>query len=129
MIKVTLESNLSPTLLRGVRDAVERTMEAAAPQMVAQARAQWTGWKYEGRPSDAPRDVSQKAWLARMEDGVLVLSNDARDYRYGRAYVTHVRRRKGAEEEWRVLQRNLEESALPALTDALGAAVEEAWNG
>lgn len=73
--------------------AVMRRHEAI---IVNKIQTKWVGWKYKGRPPGAPRNVSQKEWKATSEvegsSRLLVVRNNARDFRRGKPYVVFVHR-------------------------------------
>ena len=102
--------------------------QKAAQKMMVDARDSWRGWKYEGRPASAPRQVSQRAWTSQLqitEDvRTITMINEARDWRTNKkAYSRYVKRRKGEVEEWTVVRDILIARNLPKLIDDLIEAV------
>lgn len=90
--------------------------------------AGWKGWKYDGRPKSAKRNVSLRAWRSTIQTtegaAVLRIFNEARDYRTGkRAYVTHVHRAGSAEIEWVKDWKEARASLLPPMIVDLRAEV------
>ena len=102
--------------------------QKAAQEMMVDARDMWRGWKYEGRPASAPRQVSQRAWTSELQitEGVrtITMINEARDWRTKKkVYSRYVKRRKGEVEEWTVVRDILIARNLPKLIDDLTEAV------
>lgn len=99
-------------------------------RILAKIRERWTGWKYADRPPGAPRHVSRRAWVGRIEStnpARLVITNEARDYRTGtRAYVRYVHRSGTPKLEVRVVQADLNLRYYPAMKRDLIAAIRAA---
>jgi hypothetical protein len=108
-------------------DVERKVLTRYRGRMLAFLRGEWTGWKYQGRPVDAPRNVSFKAWKARVivntPSPELHIENAARSWDTGDDYVAYVRRRKGAEVEWLRLGREMETRFVSAMTSDLLAEV------
>lgn len=104
----------------------------AGLQMLEDTKAVWIGWKYQGRPPGAKRQVSRAAWKQELQitEGVrqIILINKARDWRTGRkSYVSHVARSKGATPEYLEVLQILKTVNLPQLTRDLILAVRETF--
>lgn len=95
-----------------VTDAERKVLTRYRGRILQFVKGAWTGWRYEGRPASAPRNVSMQAWRGRVVVNVappeLLIENEARSWNNGADYVAYVRRRKGEEEEWRKIGRRLE---------------------
>ena len=95
--------------------------------------ARWTDWAYEGRPKDAPVNVSRKAWTRKVttteSKATLTISNEARDWRTGtKAYVAYVHRAGKREIEVDVIAAEMEATYYPALVTELTAVVRATLN-
>lgn len=88
-----------------VTDAERKVMTRYRNRILAFIKRSWTGWKYVGRPVNAPRNVSMQAWRGAVvvaRGGVaLEITNEARSWDTGESYVAYIARRKGAVPEYR----------------------------
>jgi len=115
-------SNIQRRLTRDER-RIWRTLASALKSFYAR---EWTGWRYQGRPPDAPRNVSQAAWkvkIATTEAATVTVTNEARSYDSGRSYVSDVRRSGSNTPEALVLQDRIEAEILPPFIEDLATAI------
>lgn len=104
---------------------VWRTFASALKAFYAR---EWTGWRYQGRPPNAPRNVSQAAWkvkIATTEAAALSVTNAARSYDSGQSYVANVHRSGSNTPEAVVLQERIESELLPPFLDDLANAIAQ----
>lgn len=92
---------------------------------------EWVGWKYDGRPPGAPRNVSQQAWRTNVDStdrgAALIVRNEARDWRTrSREYVSYVHRAGTTTPEWEVMKARVDREIVPDLVVDLSAAVAAA---
>lgn len=110
-------------------DVERKVLTRYRGRMLSFLRGEWTGWKYQGRPANAPRNVSFKAWKAKVIVNTpapeLHIENAARSWDTGQDYVAYVRRRKGAEVEWVRLGRELDAKFTAAMVDDLLTEVQK----
>ena len=114
--------NIQRRLTRDER-RVWRTLASTLKSLYAR---EWTGWRYQGRPSDAPRNVSQAAWkvkIATTEAATLTVTNDARSYNNGQSYVANVHRAGSNTPEALVLQERIEAEILPPFLEDLATVI------
>jgi hypothetical protein len=93
-------------------------------------RDDWVGWKYKGRPDDAPRLVSWDAWASRIETtegrARLFLFNRARDWKTKtRAYAAYVHRVDDKTPEWERVFDDIVDNVVPSLIRDLTAEIEK----
>ena len=132
MARVDVTTNFPVPVEHGKRmnDAARRVMQVYGKKYVADWKSRWVGWEYRGRAAKWPRNVSRKAWRAkviRVETGVaLVIQNDARDFRTGKKpYAALVHRAGNDRPEWEVIrekQQSLDDELVRVLTDAIVSA-------
>jgi hypothetical protein len=126
---VQVTTTMPPDVTGTVTAAEFRVLSQYRDVILRAFREAWTGWKYAGRPPDAPRLVSFDAWTATVDTQghrpVLVISNNARGYASGRDYVAQVRRKKGARPEWELVFEDVERSLVPKLAAELAKAIGE----
>lgn len=112
-----------------LRDAELTVLYAWEGKIRAAFRDPWIGWKYRGRPPDAPRLVSHDAWGSRVDASgdrpTIEIINTARTDA-GDFYATRVVRRRGATPEWEVIAEKVEQDLLPQLTADLATAFADA---
>lgn len=95
MIRLSITTTLpsADEVMRRLRSEARVHLDRVAQDVEAEIKAAWTGWKYEGRPKGAPQGTSQAAWQVRVDDDLrLGITNEARDWRYGRPYAKYVHR-------------------------------------
>ena len=97
--RLPLSSALSARLDARARELVGEVAEKVAEKY----RAVWTGWKYEGRPPSAPRDVSRPGWVAVQDTSGASASviNRTGDYRSHKSYVLAVHRKGETTPAWK----------------------------
>jgi hypothetical protein len=104
---------------RRLTDSERKVFSVYARKYVEFFRNEWTGWKYDGRPPDAPRNVSLSAWKSRIQTtegrAVMTIVNEAKDYRYGRDYVAMIHRAGQKAIEWKIVAANADIALLPSL--------------
>lgn len=133
-ITVTTTFDVSGLINRRLNDAERAVFNKHRRGIVAFIRAAWTGWRYEGRPPTAPRNVSQTAWTSTVEtteaDAVaLVIRNEARDYRTSsKDYVAYVHRSGSSVPEAEVLFDTLRTDYVPRLVTDLTAEIQQGLN-
>jgi hypothetical protein len=91
-------------------------------------KSRWIGWDYADRPEDAPRNVSLKAWKARIETtegkAVLIIVNEALDWRKKqRTYAAYVHRAGDSTTEVDHIAADLQANTIPLMVADLTAAV------
>ena len=128
-VQVVSTIDLSGMISRRLNDAERKVFNRHRRKVMAFIQAQWSGWKYTGRPDNAPRNVSQSAWRSTVEtteaDAVaLVITNEARDYRgKGKDYVSYVHRSGSSEPEVQVVFAELSTETIPAIARDLAEEV------
>ncbi len=109
-VEVTTTVDLVSDLRRRLTDTERKVFTRHRATIERFVLDEWVGWRYEGRPPEAPRNVSQSAWRTRVEtteaqNVSLVLWNRARSWASGRPYVAYVHRSGTDVREWtRVLE-------------------------
>ena len=126
-VEVTSTVDLTSQINRRLVEAERRVWDSFRVQIVNYIKNQWVGWKYEGRPPGAPRNVSRTRWSSRIETteaaATMIIFNQARSWNSGRPYVAYVKRSKGSPEEWAVLFDAVKVQYLPPMREALLAEV------
>lgn len=131
MIRVDLTTTF-PTvddIMARFRSGVRADLTILASETEAEIKARWVGWKYEGRPKTAPRNVSQEAWMVEVGDDLaLRIRNEARDYRYRRSYVKYVHRagRRPQETAWGDIAADIEPKTIERIRDIMARGIQEA---
>ena len=112
-------------------DIERKVLTRARPKVLTFIKTGWTGWKYVGRPADK-LNISFKAWKAKVVVNTpspeLHITNEARGYRSGNAYVAYIRRSKGAELEWEKVYRQIAADFAPVIAADLLAEVSRNLN-
>jgi len=128
-IEITTTLPVAHEARERVNDALLVVMADFAKRYKRDWQDRWTGWAYKGRKKSAPRLVSHDAWQSTAtptETGaVLVIKNEARDWRKGtKDYVQHVHRAGSEIVEWLVVREmqsesgDIDEQLVEALTAA-----------
>jgi len=120
-----------PELEGRLSDAQARVMQEHRQKMVRAIRNDmWTGWKYANNPPEPGR--SRRAWKGYEETTAdtlsIIIENRARSYYGERAYSAYVKRRKGAEPEYLIVQENLLQSFLSPLIDEMQSTIGDELN-
>jgi hypothetical protein len=129
-IKTTSTLDLSG-LGRAITAAERKVLRQFQSDALLLIRNRWQGWRYAGRPSNAPRNVSQSAWKAKTQAfdvaavGV-VISNEARAWDTKQSYVAQVERRAGAGSEAVKVLREVDDTLWPDAERALIMAINTA---
>lgn len=129
---VSMTSTLDlPELARRLSAAELKILRTGGDEIVRKIKGRWVGWKYESAPRDK-RGRSRAGWKRTLTSNTdpitLTVFNDARDYYKGDPYVEHVARSKGATPEYVIAFEDVLSSDVPALRDALTAAILAAMN-
>lgn len=113
-------------------DSERRVFTRYRTKILRFVKGVWTGWKYQGRPVKAPRNVSLKAWKADVlvagGANELHIHNEARGYQSGEPYVAYVARTKHAEPEWLIVHRALIDRFVPPMAKDITAEVARNLN-
>jgi len=105
---------------------VLQVFEESGREMANAIDKQWRGWKYKGRDMGTT-GRSSAGWTHEIQatEGarVLIFLNKAKHYSSGKPYAAFVSRKKGAVEEWKIVQENLTRDHLPRMVKAVIAAL------
>ena len=110
---------------------VLQVFEESGREMSNAIDKQWRGWKYKGRDMGTT-GRSSLGWTYEIQatEGVrvLVFLNEAKTPKTkkgkgGKHYAAFVARKKGAVEEWKIVQENLTRDHLPRMVKAVIAAL------
>jgi hypothetical protein len=129
---VSMTSTLDlPELQRRLNAAELKILRDGGDQLVRKIKARWVGWKYESAPKDK-RGRSRAGWKRTLTSNTdpitLTVYDDARSYYGDKAYVQYVARSKGATPEYVLAFEDALTTDIPALRDALTAAIVAAMN-
>jgi hypothetical protein len=122
-VKITTTTPDTKTLGRRLSNAERAVLKKWARRFREGFQNPWVGWKYEGRPVDAPRLVSYDAWTERIDSTMngprITILNQARGWRSGKPYVAFVKRSKNAQNEVERLTDHVNRQLLPTFVDEL----------
>lgn len=133
-VTVTTTLDVSGLISRRLNDAERKVFNRHRRGIVAFIRGRWSGWRYEGRPIGAPRNVSQSAWTSTIEtteaDAIaLVIRNEARDYRTGtKDYVAYVHRSGSSTPEVDAVFDAVRTDYVPKVVTELTAEIQKSLN-
>lgn len=99
-ITATTTADFSADIQRRLTDAERKPLRRFQSDALAFITDRWRGWRYAGRPKGAPRNVSQAKWRGKIQSTEpavigMTISNQARAWDSGEAYVAQVERRRG----------------------------------
>ena len=125
-VEVTTTWDLG-AIQRAMTDSVRKVFVDYETITLTFYREHWTNWKYKGRPAGAPRLVSWDAWTTKTvsttQGPMLIVENQARDWRNGRDYAEHVHRSGASRPHWQVVTDLWLDEVVPDLTRDLTAAI------
>jgi hypothetical protein len=117
-MSVTVTSTIDFTGLQArLSDTERRVFVRHEKKILGRFKANWRGWRYEGRPASAPRNVSGRAWKSRIE----TTEDKARLFIFNLAeadgvrYAGHVHRSGTRTLEWTVIWASCQEDLIPAM--------------
>lgn len=134
-IGISSSVDLTSMIARRLIDSERRVFNAHRDKVIIVIKDKWVDWNYEGRPADAPRNVSQEAWKSRIATSEakaeLILTNEATAYRASRRkrkegdpqtyvktkkhYAAYVHRAGSTKLEWQVVRDMLVTDYLPKM--------------
>lgn len=111
-------------LQRRLNDCENRVFRRHKDRIVGAIKAAWTGWLYRGRPTDAQRNVSLKAWDSRIEttNRVVLYVLNSRDY------SSFVHRSGSTDIEWQQIWATVESTMIPPLVKDLQDEIAKTLN-
>lgn len=129
---VSMTSTLDlPALARRLNASELKILREGGDKIVRKIKARWVGWKYESAPKDK-RGRSRAGWKRTLTSNTdpitLSIFDDARSYYGDKPYVQYVARSKGATPEYVLAFEDVLSADVPALRDALTAAILAAMN-
>jgi len=132
-VKVQITTGIDLTDLQSrLEGPALSAFEDSGKEMHAAIQRKWVGWKYKGRNlSTVGR--SRLGWSRQYQatEGIrtITFSNNARGHYSGKPYAGYVARKKGATEEWRIVQDILTRDYLPKLIARVTEALQNALTG
>lgn len=117
-----------PDLQKRMDGAVLRVLTKGAKEFIADARKNWRGWVYKGRPTDK-RNISLNAWSGTVQGTEhpysMTIANAARGVYTDAPYVAHIHRAGTTDKAADVLFGEWANSLVPSLEAALTVAIRD----
>lgn len=115
-----------PSLVRRLDGVVLKVLQGGRRKLLDDARKNWRGWKYEGRPV-SKRNISINAWAGEVQGTEhpysLTIRNEARGVYSGKPYVAHVHRAGVTDKAADVLFESWRNGLIPELETLMTRAV------
>lgn len=117
-----------PNLEKRLDAAVLRVLTKGAKALIADARKNWRGWIYKGRPTDK-RNISINAWTSTVQGTEhpysVTIGNEARGVYSGKPYVAYIHRAGTTDRAYDVLFGSWAGTLVPQLEAALTVAIRD----
>jgi hypothetical protein len=117
-----------PDLQKRLDGAVLRVLTKGAKAFIADARKNWRGWIYKGRPTDK-RNISINAWASTVQGTEhpysLTIANEARGVYTDAPYVAYIHRAGTSDKAADVLFGAWAGTLVPQLEAALTVAIRD----
>jgi len=117
-----------PDLQKRLDGVVLRVLGKGAKALIADARKNWRGWIYKGRPTDK-RNISLNAWASTVQGTEypysVTIANEARGVYTGDPYVAYIHRAGVTDKAADVLFGAWAGTLVPQLAAALTVAIRD----